>query len=182
MSETLANPKHLQWERVTIFEESILRHGTYFLWSYRCDRAGEMNEMSRRMLGAGLVELTDWESGRPGMLPGLRMTLIEHCRQSYMDEDDEEGRTSLTLRLLQLVSDLVIGPPKEKKDADDAKSVESFDSTATGDSTDSTETTHSTETADTIQSTDLAEMNEHLVISDDTKSVVDDDTEGAETA
>ncbi|RYP85965.1 hypothetical protein DL769_000828 [Monosporascus sp. CRB-8-3] len=98
------------WERITVFEESVLRHGTWFLWAYFLGPK-YMKDMSSEMEAAGMVELTDWETGKEGMQPGLKMTLLDRFKEVFVDEDDDdddmEGRTFLKDRMLEFVKDIV---------------------------------------------------------------------------
>ncbi len=94
-----------------------------------------MKEMSGHMLGAGLVELTDWESGKEGMQPGLRMTLLDRFREAYGDEDGKDGDDNnlhVTLHMLKLVKDMVCGSDKGDRAAGGVGNVDGPESTEIG--------------------------------------------------
>ena len=81
---------------MVVFEECVLRHGTWFAWSY-VHGDGELKEMTGHMMAAGRKELKRWEtSAAEEDLPdGLRMTLFRRFRElcfsdSESDEDDGE--------------------------------------------------------------------------------------------
>jgi hypothetical protein len=65
-------------EQITVFEECVLRHGTWFLWTEITKAGGLTTQVAvlNRMLRAGFAELIDWETGKADMKPGLRMTLL----------------------------------------------------------------------------------------------------------
>lgn len=71
--------------------------------------------MSNTMLKAGLHELTNWESGKPGLQPGLRMTLIGRFRDVCTLKEDEDGRQNITDCMYDMVNDLIFAPDDEKK-------------------------------------------------------------------
>ncbi|KAI0013002.1 hypothetical protein F4779DRAFT_614163 [Xylariaceae sp. FL0662B] len=69
-------------ESITVFEECILRHGSWFLWA----RLGKpevepMQYMTNLIVAAGLSELISWETGMDGAPPGLRMTMMNRFRE-----------------------------------------------------------------------------------------------------
>ncbi|CAJ2512783.1 Uu.00g009020.m01.CDS01 [Anthostomella pinea] len=88
-------------ERITVFEECVLRHGSWFVWAHVSDRA-TMREMAGHMLRAGLTELTEWETGAEGVLQGLKMTLVERFRQLARAPGDR-----VVLKMLKVVKELV---------------------------------------------------------------------------
>ncbi|KAK7742217.1 hypothetical protein SLS62_010768 [Diatrype stigma] len=103
-------------ERITVFEECVLRHGSYFLWSHvHGPSRSNLKRMSKVMIKAGLHELTTWESGKPGLQPGLRMTLIGRFREVCPPKDDDEGRQNVTDRMYGMVNDLIFARDGEKK-------------------------------------------------------------------
>ncbi|KAH7026378.1 uncharacterized protein B0I36DRAFT_330530 [Microdochium trichocladiopsis] len=57
----------IDWEIVTVFEEGILRHGSWYLWAHIAASAvpgGRLEKLKRGLMAAGLKELTDWETGK----------------------------------------------------------------------------------------------------------------------
>ncbi|KAI1342440.1 hypothetical protein F5Y15DRAFT_304587 [Xylariaceae sp. FL0016] len=102
-------------ERIMVFEECVLRHGTWFLWAQtqrgRTATPG-MPELAGEMQRAGLRELTAWESGDPDIVAGLKMTLLDSFRgQSNADPE-------VLLKMFKVVRGLVVGkdkPTQEKK-------------------------------------------------------------------
>ena len=66
----------------------MLRHGTWFAWSYARGE-GELKEMTGHMMAAGRKELKHWETSPSEDLPdGLRMTLFRRFRELCFDSDD----------------------------------------------------------------------------------------------
>ncbi|KAH9886788.1 hypothetical protein F4778DRAFT_439002 [Xylariomycetidae sp. FL2044] len=80
------------YERITVFEECVLRHGSWFLWSH-LHGGDAMKEMVAHMHMAGMAELTYWETGYEDALPGLKMTLIERFVQLTELPDHEWMKT-----------------------------------------------------------------------------------------
>ncbi|KAI1268932.1 hypothetical protein F5Y18DRAFT_171982 [Xylariaceae sp. FL1019] len=76
------------FERITVFQECVLRHGTWFTWGHVMGE-GELHEMAKQMSRAGMHELTEWELGFPGVLQGLKMTLTAHFKELVAEEGDE---------------------------------------------------------------------------------------------
>lgn len=103
-------------ERVTVFEECILRHGTWFFWAQVSQGAKRrrpshddmaanddngtqqatgtrnkrrnltLREMTGYMMIAGFQELIDWETGADDIPKGLRMSLLD-AAESRFDDD-----------------------------------------------------------------------------------------------
>ncbi|KAK8089057.1 hypothetical protein PG997_004018 [Apiospora hydei] len=90
----------LVWEKITVFEECLLRHGSWFLWAHL--QGGQANHAAQ-LIEAGLKELTDWETGKEGMLPGLRMSLVDAYRARLEDAHDVDLEASLRERVRRLV-------------------------------------------------------------------------------
>lgn len=113
-----------------MFEECVLRHGTYFLWSWAQgpQRGGKapvtMSSMSQLMIDACLNELTNWESGKAGTQPGLRMTLMSRFREVCLSKDDKEGQKKVTDRMYDLINELIFLDDKdtEKQETDTEES------------------------------------------------------------
>ncbi|RYP63133.1 hypothetical protein DL771_009427 [Monosporascus sp. 5C6A] len=115
------------WERITVFEESVLRHGTWFLWAYFLGPE-YMKDMSREMEAAGMVELTDWETGKAGVQPGLKMTLLDRFKEVFADEDDDADRRAfLKDRMLGFVKDVVVGRESAEEEDGDAENEDADD-------------------------------------------------------
>jgi hypothetical protein len=96
------------WESLTVFEECVLRHGSWFLWSQVDEGEGEggkeaMQEASRGLLRAGLQELLDWETGKEDAKPGLRMTLLEAAKGRL----GREEHVLVTAELFKLATAMV---------------------------------------------------------------------------
>ena len=87
------------WEKITVFEESLLRHGSFFLWAYVKDK-DIMHSVAVHTIMLGLAELTDWETGKENMKPGLRMNLVEAFRVKVGCEDD---RTKIGRKMFEMV-------------------------------------------------------------------------------
>ncbi|KAI2621197.1 hypothetical protein GGR54DRAFT_92074 [Hypoxylon sp. NC1633] len=67
------------FERATMFEDSILRHGSWFAWAHiRGD--GEWRHMADRISAVGLVEITNYETGQEGSLPSLKSALLDRFK------------------------------------------------------------------------------------------------------
>ena len=90
----------LVWEKITVFEECLLRHGSWFLWAHI--QGGQANHATQ-LISAGMKELTDWETGRDGMLPGLRMSLVDAYRHRLEDTNDVDLEGSLRDRVRSMV-------------------------------------------------------------------------------
>jgi hypothetical protein len=117
-------------ERITVFEECILRHGTWFLWAQVSAQAKKkkwmntfseaedddtqterklacrnltLREMTGYMLIAGMSELVEWETGAADIPPGLRMSLLEVAESRF---EDDEGRPPV-YHLYKLIRKLV---------------------------------------------------------------------------
>ncbi|KAI0597758.1 hypothetical protein F4775DRAFT_217401 [Biscogniauxia sp. FL1348] len=69
-------------ERALIFEETTLRHGSWFLWAEICGSAS-MRTHAHHMIWHGCDELTEFEAGAPFAPPGIKMTLMEQLRRRF---------------------------------------------------------------------------------------------------
>ncbi|KAI0025368.1 hypothetical protein F4780DRAFT_774835 [Xylariomycetidae sp. FL0641] len=67
-------------ERLTVFEECVLRHGSWFLRAHIQGNPAEA-AMAKEMIGAGMNELTQWEAGSAGALPGLKVALLDRFKE-----------------------------------------------------------------------------------------------------
>ncbi|ETS86418.1 hypothetical protein PFICI_00246 [Pestalotiopsis fici W106-1] len=117
-------------ERLTVFEECVLRHGTWFFWAQVSAQAKRkkwtnttsiavdddpqverklasrnltLREMTGYMLIAGMSELIEWETGAEDVPPGLRMSLLDAAEDRF---EDDEGRPPV-YHLYKLVRKLV---------------------------------------------------------------------------
>lgn len=89
------------WEKITVFEEAVLRHGSWLLWAHIA--GGEaMKDMVGDVISAGLQELKEWETGKEASLPGLRMSLLDAARGLVGDQDDAPAT-----RLMSMVRRMV---------------------------------------------------------------------------
>ncbi len=68
------------YERKTVIEECILRHGTWFVWARLLGGPG-MLELAGYIISAGRAELRQWESGALNGPDGLKMTLMGRFRE-----------------------------------------------------------------------------------------------------
>ncbi|KAJ2987559.1 hypothetical protein NUW58_g4439 [Xylaria curta] len=68
------------FECKTVFEESTLRHGTWFLWAQLRGGPG-LQELAPCILSASRKELHDWEAGVSSEPPGLKMTVVRRFRE-----------------------------------------------------------------------------------------------------
>lgn len=83
------HPSPARFVRKTATEESILRHGTWFLWSRILGDPADM-EVAGYIAAAGRAEIRIWESGgAPHMPQGLRMCLSSRLREILGDDDDK---------------------------------------------------------------------------------------------
>lgn len=89
------------WEKITVFEEAVLRHGSWFLRAH-IEGGEAMKEIVGDVISAGLHELREWETGKEGSLPGLRMSLLDAARGLLADQDDVPAT-----RLMSIVSRMV---------------------------------------------------------------------------
>ncbi|KAI0449315.1 hypothetical protein F5B21DRAFT_509287 [Xylaria acuta] len=96
------------YERKTVIEECVLRHGTWFVWS-RLLGDPDMLELTGCIISAGRAELRLWEAGAIDGPPGLKMTLMG-CFNEMVgggSRDEIAGNIEKTLKKL------VIGDEKE---------------------------------------------------------------------
>ncbi|KAK8049575.1 hypothetical protein PG994_011305 [Apiospora phragmitis] len=66
------------------------------------DHGGQASHAAH-LIEAGMEELTDWETGKEGMLPGLRMSLVDAYRNRLEDATDVDLEASLRERVRSLV-------------------------------------------------------------------------------
>ncbi|KAK7989180.1 hypothetical protein PG989_009495 [Apiospora arundinis] len=92
----------LVWEKITVFEECLLRHGSWFLWAHM---QGGQESHASQLIETGMKELTEWETGKAGMEPGLRMSMVEvyRSRRKEADDDAVDLESSLRERLISQV-------------------------------------------------------------------------------
>lgn len=86
-------------ERVVIFEEALLRHGSWFAWAHIF---GDMawSEMANHIMEVGLSELRSYESGQVGVRSSLKSTIVCRCKELYQCGDDVELVIHETVRRL----------------------------------------------------------------------------------
>lgn len=105
------------FERTTMFEDSVLRHGSWFVWAHTVGDKEWLN-MATKIVTVALVELSDYESGREDALPGLRSALLERFKElTIIDEDTIP-------RMFTMAKRIVTGKdpwPEEDSEEDDAE-------------------------------------------------------------
>ncbi|KAH8196880.1 hypothetical protein TruAng_008962 [Truncatella angustata] len=110
-------------ERITVFEECTLRHGTWFLWPQVSNDTKNakarstdvtLREMTGHMLLAGFAELIGWETGVEDLPPGLRMSLLDAARKHFEDKE-----TSAVLQIWQVIRKLILGADEADGGNDD---------------------------------------------------------------
>ncbi|GAW12046.1 hypothetical protein ANO14919_014010 [Xylariales sp. No.14919] len=97
------------YERKTVIEECILRHGTWFVWARLLGGSG-MQELAGYIISAGRAELRQWEAGALDGPPGLKMTLMGHFRALLRGGTGEE----LSDKIAKTLRKLVLGDEKER--------------------------------------------------------------------
>ncbi|KXJ92102.1 hypothetical protein Micbo1qcDRAFT_162216 [Microdochium bolleyi] len=102
----------IEWEQVTIFEESVLRHGSWFLWAHIAgtkNPGGRLHGLKRELMVAGLQELTAWETGKSRVLPGLKMTVLDRFRRLTQPEDgsQQHGHQGTVTHMFDIVRKVV---------------------------------------------------------------------------
>ncbi|TRX98700.1 hypothetical protein FHL15_000042 [Xylaria flabelliformis] len=95
------------YERKTIIEECVLRHGTWFVWSrLRGDQS--MQELAGCIISAGMAELKQWETGAIYGPPGLKMRLTRRFNELAGGATSDE----VILNIEKLLEKLVVGDDK----------------------------------------------------------------------
>lgn len=97
-------------ERITVFEECTLRHGTWFLWAQAFESKAMLRETTGHMLLAGFAELIGWETGDEHVAPGLRMSLLEAAKCHFVKIDEHP----VVYHLYQVVRKQVFGNEMKK--------------------------------------------------------------------
>ncbi|KAJ1333781.1 hypothetical protein MN608_03777 [Microdochium nivale] len=102
----------IEWEQVTIFEEGVLRHGSWFLWAHIAGTAcpgGRLHTLKHNLMVSGLRELTDWETGKSRVLPGLKMTVLDRFRHLTQPEDgsDQHGQQNTVMHMFDIIRKMV---------------------------------------------------------------------------
>lgn len=99
-------------ERITVFEECTLRHGTWFLWAQVIEGSKHngkndltLREMTGHMLLAGFAELIGWETGDELLPPGLRMSLFVAAKRFVEEEEDRP----VVFKLYDVLRKLIFG-------------------------------------------------------------------------
>ncbi|KAI5925424.1 hypothetical protein F4810DRAFT_708810 [Camillea tinctor] len=114
-------------ERITVFEETALRHGSWFLWDEMCGDA-EMRRHAKHMIEMGCRELVEFEDGNPFAPSGLKMTLMKECRARFLNHL-RKGRNVRPLKVINTTWDVVkraIGQPTEDQVKEGTRAVESL--------------------------------------------------------
>ncbi|TGJ87678.1 hypothetical protein E0Z10_g1111 [Xylaria hypoxylon] len=107
------------YERKTVIEECVLRHGTWFVWSRLLGGPG-MRELAGFIISAGRAELRQWEAGALDGPPGLKMTLIGRLRELLSGDPEDEVADTVAKTLKRLV----LGDDKERTGWDSASEDE----------------------------------------------------------
>ncbi|KAI6084398.1 hypothetical protein F4821DRAFT_242757 [Hypoxylon rubiginosum] len=99
-------------ERITVFEESVLRHGSWFLWAYfNEDRTWKRS--ASKILNLGMKELEEWEQGAEGTQPGLKQNVMRRFSELV------RSRRHLTDKMYVIVRRTVLGTNETWVDSDD---------------------------------------------------------------
>ncbi|KAI0402050.1 hypothetical protein F4802DRAFT_600426 [Xylaria palmicola] len=101
----------MRYERKTIIEECILRHGTWFIWSLLRGRPG-MREMAGYIISAGRTELRQWEDGATQGPASLKMTLLACFRNLVAGNTASET----TMNMETACKRLVVGAEEEEEE------------------------------------------------------------------
>ncbi|KAI1133659.1 hypothetical protein F5Y10DRAFT_228297 [Nemania abortiva] len=101
MCRTPVRPSPERFERKTIIEECILRHGTWFVWA-RLLGGPDLQDLASSMVRAGKVEAALWESGEIHQPRGLKMTLLAWFKE-LADRDDVPTWTKVSDCIVELV-------------------------------------------------------------------------------
>ncbi|KAK9776903.1 putative F-box domain-containing protein [Seiridium cardinale] len=115
-------------ERITVFEECTLRHGTWFLWAQAAGEAKqqqqrldtqkgrvdlELRAMTGHMLLAGFSELISWETGLEHLPAGLRMSVLDAAKNHF-----EQDRPAV-FYLYKVARKMIFGADDVESDSDD---------------------------------------------------------------
>ncbi|XDG09206.1 hypothetical protein ABKA04_008821 [Annulohypoxylon sp. FPYF3050] len=98
-------------ERLVVFKECILRHGSWFAWSYILGDA-VCHRMADKMQRVGLTELLSFEFGDEQAPASLLSTLSDRLKHFYLPEGSAWSHTNADV-LGRAVYDLVAGGKKE---------------------------------------------------------------------
>lgn len=90
------------YERRTVIEECVLRHGTWFVWS-RLLGGAKWKDLANSIILAGWAELRGWESGAVSGPPGLKMTLMQRFRELVRGGESNEFGVKIKNTLEKLV-------------------------------------------------------------------------------
>lgn len=97
-----------RYERMTVIEECVLRHGTWFVWS-RLLGSAKWNDLANSIIHMGWAEMKGWESGAISGPPGLKMSLMQRFRELLGGGDMDEFVAKMT----KLFEKLVLGDDKK---------------------------------------------------------------------
>lgn len=108
-----------RYEQKTVIEESVLRHGTWFVWS-RLLGGAEWKHLANSIIVDGWAELRGWESGAINGPPGLKMTLVQRFRELVGGEDmDVFGA-----KIKKTLEKLVLGDDKKHASSESGPDIE----------------------------------------------------------
>ncbi|KAI1491993.1 hypothetical protein F5X96DRAFT_432529 [Biscogniauxia mediterranea] len=116
--EWAAHPRGRGRERALIFEETTLRHGSWFLWAEICGSAS-MHAHALSMVQAGCEELGQFEAGSPLAPPGVKMTLMELLRKRFQAGADAAAPprgNKIIVKAFNLIKRIIGVKPEEDDD------------------------------------------------------------------
>ncbi|KAI1800515.1 hypothetical protein F4811DRAFT_538675 [Daldinia bambusicola] len=124
---------HMDWydsdpsfyERITVFEECILRHGSWYAWAHVFG-GHEWHDTIYPFDRVGLAELTSFEFGEEGALPSLQSVLID--RFNKMHDCPEDSLKALQRVVKHLITG-VIDEDTHEEHAEDQDQAEDEDQT-----------------------------------------------------
>ncbi|KAI1111000.1 hypothetical protein F5Y14DRAFT_426752 [Nemania sp. NC0429] len=102
-------------ERITVIEECVLRHGTWFVWS-RLLGSPELQDLAGSIIVAGWAELRGWESGAISSPPGLKMMLMQRFKEQLGGKELSVEEFSDKIR--ETLEKLVCGDDKKPADSE----------------------------------------------------------------
>ncbi|KAI1379620.1 hypothetical protein F4677DRAFT_442595 [Hypoxylon crocopeplum] len=106
------------FERTTVFEDSVLRHGSWFAWAHiRGDPA--WSKMASKINEVALIELTNYETGLEGTLPGLKSALLDRVKELTK-------RKNLFKAMFAVVNKLVTGAGNDGEEDEETDEDENW--------------------------------------------------------
>ncbi|XXG98883.1 hypothetical protein Hte_005214 [Hypoxylon texense] len=92
-------------EQATVFEESVLRHGSWFLWAHLINDA-QWQSLAAKIGRLGLLELLDYETGaHDDDQPGLKQALIRRFRELVGSKKNSLEKVHIVVRRMILGTD-----------------------------------------------------------------------------